>query len=98
MEVFDIIHGPIKICQDAKKIIDTPEYQRLRNIKQLGCVSFVFPCATHTRFEHSLGVSHLGKILIESFPSTSPQKRCEFVFFEFLKSIKKVNVVSIPLT
>lgn len=61
MEIFDIIHGPIKICQDAKRIIDTPEYQRLRNIKQLGCVSYVFPCATHTRFEHSIGVYHLAK-------------------------------------
>ena len=61
MEIFDIIHGPIKICQDAKRIIDTPEYQRLRNIKQLGCVAYVFPCATHTRFEHSLGVYHLSK-------------------------------------
>ena len=61
MEIFDIIHGPIKICQDAKRIIDSPEYQRLRNIKQLGCVSYVFPCATHTRFEHSIGVYHLAK-------------------------------------
>ncbi len=35
------------------------QFQRLRNIKQLGTTSYVWPAATHTRFEHSLGeVSH----------------------------------------
>ena len=59
MEVYDIIHGNINIDSLAKKIIDTNEFQRLRNIKQLGCCNYVFPSATHTRFEHSLGVYHL---------------------------------------
>ena len=59
MEIYDIIHGNIIISPLAKKIIDTEEFQRLRNIKQLGCCNFVFPSATHTRFEHSIGVYHL---------------------------------------
>ena len=61
MRIFDHIHGYINICKNAKLIIDTPEFQRLRNIKQLGCVYFVFPSATHSRFEHSLGVYHLAR-------------------------------------
>jgi len=59
MEIYDIIHGTINIDESACKIIDTFEFQRLRNIKQLGCCNYVFPSATHTRFEHSLGVYHL---------------------------------------
>jgi HD superfamily phosphohydrolase len=59
MEIYDIIHGNIKICPIAKRIIDTDEFQRLRNIKQLGCCNYIFPSATHTRFEHSIGVYYL---------------------------------------
>ena len=59
MEIYDIIHGNIVIDPLAKRIIDTEEFQRLRSIKQLGCCNYVFPSATHTRFEHSIGVYHL---------------------------------------
>jgi len=65
MEIFDIIHGNISIDPLAKRIIDTEEFQRLRNIKQLGCCNYVFPSATHTRFEHSIGVYHLARKYIE---------------------------------
>jgi len=61
MEIYDIIHGNIQVDEVAKKIIDTPEFQRLRNIKQLGCCNYVFPSAVHTRFEHSIGVYYLAK-------------------------------------
>ena len=66
MEIFDIIHGNIEVCDMGKKIIDTPEFQRLRKIKQLGCCYLVFPSAVHTRFEHSVGVYHLAKQYIEN--------------------------------
>jgi len=65
-QIFDPIHGFIKTTVLMQRIIDTPEFQRLRNLKQLGAVSYVFPSANHTRFEHSLGVSHLAGIMIQS--------------------------------
>ena len=65
MEVYDIIHGYINIDPLAKRIIETEEFQRLREIKQLGCCNQVFPSAIHTRFEHSLGVYHLAKKYIQ---------------------------------
>jgi deoxynucleoside triphosphate triphosphohydrolase SAMHD1 len=65
MEIFDSVHGYIKIDDYIKDIIDTVEFQRLRNIKQLGCCYYVFPGASHNRFEHSLGVYYLTKRYIK---------------------------------
>jgi len=48
--------GFVSIPDKFKKILDLKEVQRLRRIKQLSGVEYVFPGATHTRFEHSVGV------------------------------------------
>eukprot|EP00057_Strongylocentrotus_purpuratus_P021435 XP_011675909.1 PREDICTED: deoxynucleoside triphosphate triphosphohydrolase SAMHD1 [Strongylocentrotus purpuratus] len=59
----DPIHSSVQMPKHCQIIIDTPEFQRLRFIKQLGCTCYVFPSAVHTRFEHSIGVSYLaGKL------------------------------------
>ncbi len=67
------VHGYITVSSLAISIIDTREFQRLRRIKQLGVVSFVYPCATHTRFEHSLGVYHLTGKLLENIKKKYPR-------------------------
>jgi HD superfamily phosphohydrolase len=61
----DPIHGYITFNDFVWSFVDTEEFQRLRNIKQLGFVDRVFIGATHTRFEHSLGVAHLSKLAVE---------------------------------
>lgn len=55
-------------------IIDTPEFKRLHNLRQLGATYLVYPSANHTRFEHSLGVSHLAKKLLLSLKEKNPDK------------------------
>lgn len=63
MIINDAIHGVIDfgdpIVDDIKPVIDQPLYQRLRHIKQVGMCDLIFPSATHTRFNHSLGCAYL---------------------------------------
>ncbi|XP_052060504.1 deoxynucleoside triphosphate triphosphohydrolase SAMHD1-like isoform X2 [Mytilus californianus] len=59
----DSIHGTITLDPLLVKIIDTPQFQRLRNIKQLGGCYFVYPSASHNRFEHSIGTCFLASKL-----------------------------------
>ncbi|KAK1568115.1 hypothetical protein Q3G72_020768 [Acer saccharum] len=54
--VHDNVHGNIYLDSLSLKFIDTEQFQRLRDLKQLGMTHMVYPGATHSRFEHSLGV------------------------------------------
>ena len=62
---FEIVRDPlwntIRLDPAALRIIDTPEFQRLRQVRQLGLTYLVYPGATHTRFDHALGVYHLAR-------------------------------------
>jgi uncharacterized protein len=62
--VSDVIHGPIGLSQLELDLIQSPAFQRLRGIKQLGLAYYVYPSADYSRFSHSLGVCHVtGQIL-----------------------------------
>jgi len=58
-EVRDVIHGPIELYPWEIAVVDSPAFQRLRNIKQLGFSEFAYPCAVHNRYIHSIGACHL---------------------------------------
>ena len=62
----DCIYGLIKIPKDLIPYIDNPYFQRLRRIKQLSNCSFLYPSATHTRLEHSIGVMYMANRFIQS--------------------------------
>jgi HD superfamily phosphohydrolase len=67
----DLIRIPsqidVPVTARIKNLIDAPEFQRLKKISQLGMVSFVYPAATHSRFEHSLGVYRNSLLFLRQF-------------------------------
>jgi hypothetical protein len=65
MIIKDEIWGTIEFDDFEKRIIDTPDFQRLRRIKQMSFTNLVYPGANHTRFEHSLGTAHLSGLICE---------------------------------
>ena len=62
----DAIHGQFKLGGVAQDLLSTPEMNKLSHIKQLGLAHLVFPGAHHTRFEHSLGASHIAGRMADS--------------------------------
>ncbi|XP_067260335.1 deoxynucleoside triphosphate triphosphohydrolase SAMHD1-like [Chanodichthys erythropterus] len=74
MKIFnDPIHGHIELHPLLVKITDTPQFQRLRHIKQLGGTYLVYPGASHNRFEHSLGVAYLAGCLVKILHDNQPE-------------------------
>lgn len=71
--ISDCIYDFIRVDDISQSIIDTPEYQRMRNIKQLGVTHFIYPSTNHTRFEHSLGVYHLSGELMNHLRESQPE-------------------------
>jgi HD superfamily phosphohydrolase len=60
----DPLHGDIRLTDEEYRVLETPEMQRLRDIKQLGLTNFVYPGAEHSRLSHSLGsVARVEQIL-----------------------------------
>lgn len=52
------VEQDVPFTSRVRALVDTPEFQRLHHVTQLGLTSRVYPGATHTRFEHALGVFH----------------------------------------
>lgn len=65
VEVRDSVHQFIRFDDLERRVIDTPEVQRLRSIRQLSLSHLVYPGATHTRFEHALGTMELAGRALE---------------------------------
>lgn len=60
-EFRDPLHNFIELDRQQRALVDSIPFQRLRHIHQLALTSFVYPGATHKRFDHSIGVMHLAQ-------------------------------------
>jgi len=73
--VRDPVHGDIVLNDLEVAIIDTPDFQRLREMKQLGTTHLVYPGANHTRFEHSLGTLSMAQLMMDKINSNPREIR-----------------------
>ncbi|MEQ9308120.1 MAG: hypothetical protein RLN90_01615 [Balneolaceae bacterium] len=62
----DPLYGPIHLTEQELLIVDHPLFRRLHNVRQNGLLYYIFPSATHTRFEHSLGVVQSATYILEA--------------------------------
>ncbi|PAV58471.1 hypothetical protein WR25_22032 [Diploscapter pachys] len=68
----DNVHDTIYVYQPLCALIDRPEFQRLRSIRQLSAVHLVYPTGSHDRFTHSLGTYHLAVKFVSRLRSKFP--------------------------
>ena len=93
------IWGHIPLSSASRRIIEHPDFVRLSKIRQLGFVYYVFPGASHTRFEHSIGTYHLSVLVLQrlvrnpanwydpSTPKITPEDACLFLAAALLHDI-----------
>ncbi len=81
----DVIYGFIELSNVATSFIDKPEFQALRQLRQLGITHYVFPSANHTRFEHSIGVYHLTGEFIDTLIKNQPELQIDNRLREIIK-------------
>jgi len=74
LEIRDPIHGFIYRDSHEREIIDTKVFQRLRSLHQLALAYLVYPGATHTRFDHSLGAFHIAGGLVHALTQSDSDK------------------------
>jgi uncharacterized protein len=70
--IYDVLYGFIPITEWEEKIINSPFFQRLRWIRQLGFANYIFPGAEHNRFAHVIGVMHSMEQMLRSLGLAVP--------------------------
>ena len=70
----DSIHGNLPLNQFELEVLDYPQVQRLRRVKQLGFIYLIYPGANHSRFEHSIGTMHLASKLADQLELSEDDK------------------------
>lgn len=87
MIVSDPVHGSIEIPDAYRSILATPPLARLRNIRQLGFTPAVYTGAVHTRYEHTLGKTHVLIGLLDQFSISDRNLREKLILASLLSEI-----------
>jgi len=94
----DPIHGDIRLSASEIELVDTQQFQRLRGIKQLGPAYLIYPAATHTRFEHSLGTLYMAQKIIDGVNSNAMKTQEKRLITEFGEKIVRLAALLHDIT
>ena len=75
----DPIHNFVNLPDELLPLVNTQPLQRLRGIRQLALANLVYPGALHTRFDHTLGVTHVAGMMAERLELTPDESRLVLV-------------------
>ena len=93
----DVVHGYISFDEKLTSIINSSEFQRLKNIRQTSYNS-LYPSSLHDRFTHSIGVYELGRYAFEHFQeNVSTDYKDKSISADFWKKNKRNIFVSLPV-
>ncbi|MGE0614065.1 MAG: HD domain-containing protein [Bacteriovoracia bacterium] len=71
--IYDVLYGFIRLTEWEARIVNSPFFQRLRWIKQLGFSNYIFPGAEHSRFAHVIGVMHSMEQMLRALGLAVPE-------------------------
>lgn len=74
-QIYDNIYGFVRLTSTEEAIINSPYYQRLRWIKQLGFATYIFDGAEHTRFAHAIGAMHSADQMVRAIGRHVPDEK-----------------------
>lgn len=81
-QIFDLIWGPIEFNAGEVAIIDSPLFQRLRRIKHLGLVSYVYCNADYSRFSHTIGVFFIANKMASIIRKVDKNQKNDFDYIQ----------------
>ncbi|RNJ77977.1 MAG: HD domain-containing protein [Nitrosopumilus sp. H13] len=73
----DPVHGFIHMTEAELEIINSPVFQRTRNIKQLSLGHYVYHGAEHSRFGHMIGAAHIAGLAYDSLKKNSKSEKID---------------------
>jgi HD superfamily phosphohydrolase-like protein len=91
MNINDSVHGLVRLTAYEKKILCSPEFNRLHDVYQNSTVFMTFPANRTKRFEHSIGCMYLASEMFYRAVLNSDDGTLDTFFSEFGKEMQEIQ-------
>ena len=91
MNINGSVHGLVRLTAYEKKILCSPEFNRLHDVYQNSTVFMTFPANRTKRFEHSIGCMYLASEMFYRAVLNSDDGTLDTFFSEFGKEMQEIQ-------